>query len=258
MVVEPRNRNVVLNGVDGSVQFYNPNSDAHVAEVEVVPVSRNQSSDNKFVRANVQHTAFLANGEWMATVDKRDDFVNTSEQHLKFWRWDPDTQSYALHTRVDKPHAGKVTSVTFNSASSRGGRPMAITTSDDKTFKVWHFTSNLGTAYDSDEEAWTCRSIGLYRRDIPEAASFSADGSILAVAFGSLITLWDPYENCIRQVLAQPCEESINTLRFVGDSPYLLSASKNRITVWNMLTCTGKMNFSLAWKKKRRKMMNTY
>ncbi|KAI7860103.1 WD40-repeat-containing domain protein [Circinella umbellata] len=238
LVVEPRYRNVVLNGVDGSVQFYNPNSDAHVAEVEVVPVSRNQSSDNKFVRANVQHAAFLANGEWMATVDKRDDFVNTSEQHLKFWRWDPNTQSYALHTRVDKPHAGNITSITFNSASSRGGRPMAITTSDDKTFKVWHFTSKLGTAYDSDEEAWTCRSIGLYRRDIPEAASFSTDGSILAVAFGSLITLWDPYENCIRRVLAQSYEENVNTLRFVGDSPYLLAASKTHITVWNMLTCT--------------------
>ncbi|KAI9494003.1 hypothetical protein BDB00DRAFT_820388 [Zychaea mexicana] len=239
LVVEPRNRNVVLNGVDGSVQFYNCASDAHVAEVEVVPVSRNQSIDNKFVRANVQHTAFLANGEWMATVDMRDDLVNTPEQHLKFWRWDPDTQSYALHTRVDKPHAGKITSLTFNPASTtRNNRPMAITTSEDKTFKVWHFTSNLGTAYDRNEEAWTCRSIGLYRRDIPEAASFSSDGSILTVAFGPLVTVWDPSENCIRQILAQPSEEKIHTLHFVGDSPYLLAASETRITVWNMLTCT--------------------
>ncbi|KAI8137418.1 WD40-repeat-containing domain protein [Fennellomyces sp. T-0311] len=236
LVVEPRNRSVVLNGVTGNVQFYNCASDAHVSENEVVPVSRLQSVE-RLTRANVQHVAFLSNGEWMATVDIRDDLVNTPEQHLKFWRWDPDTQSYVLHTRVVKPHAGKITSLTFNPASTRG-RPMAITTSKDKTFKVWHFTSDLGRAYDKDEEAWTCRSIGLYRRDIPEAASFSSDGSILAVAFGPLVTLWDPYENCIRQVLAQPSEENIHTLQFVGDSPYLLTASKHRVTVWNMLTCS--------------------
>lgn len=237
LIIEPRNHHVVLNGVQGSIQFYDANADSHVMDLEVVPMNRIvRAGEKEIVHAHVAHVAFLKSGEWMATVDMRDDKVTTPELFLKFWRWDPDTQAHKLHTRVDYPHSKPITSLTFNPVSRQG--PMAITTSEDKTFKVWNLSTDLGRNYQNGEAAWICRSVGVYRDSVPRTATFSEDGSILAVAFGQITTLWDPYLNSIQAVLAQPNPENIEKLSFLGDNcPYLIAKSKTHLYVWNMLTC---------------------
>lgn len=233
LIIEPRNHHVVLNGVQGSIQFYDANADSHVMDLEVVPMNRiSRTGEKEIVHAHVAHVAFLKSGEWMATVDMRDDNVTTPELFLKFWRWNPDTQAYILHTRVDYPHAKPITSLIFNPVSSQG--PMAITTSEDKTFKVW----NLSTAQQTNDSAWICRSVGVYRDSNPSTATFSEDGSILAVAFGQVITLWDPYLNSIQAVLAQPNTQAVEKLSFLGDQcPFLIAHTKTHLYVWNILTC---------------------
>lgn len=237
LIIEPRNQHVVLNGVQGSIQFYDANADSHVMDLEVVPMNRVvRAGEKEIIHAHVAHVAFLKSGEWMATVDMRDDKVTTPELFLKFWRWDPDTQAYKLHTRVDYPHTKPITSLTFNPVSRQG--PMAITTSEDKTFKVWNLSTDLGRNYQNNEAAWVCRSVGVYRDSVPSTATFSEDGSILAVAFGQVTTIWDPYLNSIQAVLAQPNPENIEKLSFLGDNcPYLIAKSKTHLYVWNMLTC---------------------
>ncbi|KAI8985848.1 WD40-repeat-containing domain protein [Pilobolus umbonatus] len=226
IIVEPRNQHVVLNGVQGSIQFYDPIADRHIMDVGVIPMNRiSRGGDKEIIYANISHVAFLPSGEWMATVDTRDDKITTFELFLKFWKWDPDTQAYQLLTRVDNPHSKPITSVTFNPVSRYG--PMAVTTSEDKTFKVWSLNN-----------AWTCRSVGVYRDCIPRTAAFSEDGSILAVAFDQIITIWDPYSNSIQTILTQPEPVMIDRLQFMGEgSPYLIAASKTHFYVWNMLTC---------------------
>lgn len=237
LIIEPRNHHVVLNGVQGSLQFYDAVADSHVMDLEVVPMNRVvRAGEKEIIHAHVAHVAFLHNGEWMATVDMRDDKVTTPELFLKFWRWDPDTQGYKLHTRVDYPHTKPITSLTFNPVSRQG--PMAITTSEDKTFKVWNLSTDLGRSYQNGEAAWICRSVGVYRDSVPRTASFSEDGSILAVAFGQATTIWDPYLNSIQAVLAQPNPEDVEKLSFLGDNcPFLIAKSKSHLYVWNILTC---------------------
>lgn len=237
LIIEPRNQHVVLNGVQGSIQFYDANADSHVMDLEVVPMNRIvRAGEKEIIHAHVAHVAFLKSGEWMATVDMRDDKVTTPELFLKFWRWDPDTQAYKLHTRVDYPHTKPITSLTFNPVSRQG--PMAITTSEDKTFKVWNLSTDLGRNYQNNDAAWVCRSVGVYRDSAPSTATFSEDGSILAVAFGQITTVWDPYLNSIQAVLAQPNPENIEKLSFLGDNcPFLIAKSKTHLYVWNMLTC---------------------
>ncbi|KAL7312542.1 NET1-associated nuclear protein 1 [Mucor circinelloides] len=237
LIIEPRNHHVVLNGVQGSLQFYDAVADSHVMDLEVVPMNRVvRAGEKEIIHAHVAHVAFLHNGEWMATVDMRDDKVTTPELFLKFWRWDPDTQGYKLHTRVDYPHTKPITSLTFNPVSRQG--PMAITTSEDKTFKVWNLSTDLGRSYQNGEAAWICRSVGVYRDSVPRTASFSEDGSILAVAFGQATTIWDPYSNSIQAVLAQPNPENVEKLSFLGDNcPFLIAKSKSHLYVWNILTC---------------------
>ncbi|KAI9013838.1 quinon protein alcohol dehydrogenase-like superfamily [Phycomyces nitens] len=232
LMVEPRNNNIVLNGVPGSLQFYNTQGDHHVMDLEVAPTNHTARKEitDKIVTSNVEHVAFLPRGEWMATVDMRDDGETSVELYLKFWQWNPNSQSYALHTRVDYPHSQAITSLTFSPSTRHG--PMAITTSADKTFKVWVLSTER-------EVVWTCRSVGVYRDSPATAAAFSDDGSILAVAFGSMLTLWDPYENTLQGILAQPSDqESIVHAAFLGDSPYVVTASKTHFYVWNMLTCS--------------------
>ncbi|KAG0740570.1 hypothetical protein G6F62_009074 [Rhizopus arrhizus] len=233
LVVEPRNHHLVMNGVPGSIQFYNANADSHVMDLEVVPMNRVvRAAEKEIVNAHVMHVAFLPSGEWMATVDMRDDKVTTPELFLKFWRWDPDTQDYKLHTRVDYPHTKPITSLVFNPISRRG--PMAITTSQDKTFKVW----NLNSAQPHTEAAWMCRSVGVYHDSEARTAAFSEDGSMLAVGFGHTVTLWDPYLNSIQAVLAQPNSERIEKLSFLGDNcPFMVVITASYMYVWNLLTC---------------------
>ncbi|OAD67237.1 hypothetical protein PHYBLDRAFT_85784 [Phycomyces blakesleeanus NRRL 1555(-)] len=232
LMVEPRNNNIVLNGVPGSIQFYNTQGDHHVMDLEVAPTNliARKEINEIIITSNVEHVAFLPRGEWMATVDMRDDGETTVELYLKFWQWNPNSQSYALHTRVDYPHAQPITSLTFSPSSRHG--PMAITTSADKTFKVWVLSTER-------EVVWTCRSVGAYRDSPATGAAFSDDGSILAVSFGSMLTLWDPYENTLQGILSQPCDdEAIEHVAFLGDSPYVLTATKTHFYVWNMLTCS--------------------
>ncbi|KAI8388924.1 WD40-repeat-containing domain protein [Radiomyces spectabilis] len=236
LVVEPRNHHIVMNGVPGNIQAYDTYADRHVMDMQVVPMNQvSRVGNSEIVRPEVEHLAFSSTGEWMATVDIRDDADTTPERYLKFWKLDPNTQSYILHTRVDHPHTDRITSITFNPGSSSHA-PMAVTTSLDKSFRVWYLFSNA--ARTDLQPTWICRSNGVYRNYSPRVAAFSHDGSILAVAFENIITLWDPYQNIIQGVLVPPTNETIHNLHFSADSPYLVSVSDDHLSVWNMLTCS--------------------
>jgi len=47
--------------------------------------------------------------------------------------------------------------------------------------------------------SWSCTSVGFYRQKPAGDVAFSEDGSVLAVAFKDVITLWDPDYNTMHQ-----------------------------------------------------------
>jgi len=47
--------------------------------------------------------------------------------------------------------------------------------------------------------SWSCTSVGFYRQKPAGDIAFSEDGSVLAVAFKDVITLWDPEYNSMHQ-----------------------------------------------------------
>ncbi|ORY00710.1 WD40 repeat-like protein [Basidiobolus meristosporus CBS 931.73] len=234
LIVEPKNNHIVLNGVPGTIQFYNPYTDRHVMELEVSPRNRVSRTDEKeIIEPQVEHVAFSKNGDWMATVDSRDDGENTPELYLKFWKFDPNTQSYTMNTRVDFPHQGRITSLQFH-PSIRS--PMVVTAGSDKKFKVWELQTPVDRRADV---SWVCRSVGFYRDSTPYNATFSEDGSILAVSYGHIITLWDPYTNTIQGLLSHsPHTRPIKKLVFTSNSPFLIAITKDHLYVWNLLSCT--------------------
>ncbi|KAF9583045.1 hypothetical protein BGW38_010365 [Lunasporangiospora selenospora] len=241
LVVEPRNGNVVLNGLPGTLQFYDPIKEQHIMELEVTPrnmVSR--TDDKEIIPPCVTHCTFSndKSARWMATVDSRDDQETTTEMYIKFWEYNDDSRTYNLNTRVDRPHTKPITSCVFNPRPS--GAPMVVTTSLDGTFKVWELRdqgeSRRGIEAD---RAWVCRSSGFYRDMAPSGAAFSSDGSILAIAYGHIITLWNPTLNTLQGVLVHPPHNHpVNHLTFLKDSPFLVAATKDHIYLWNLLSCT--------------------
>ncbi len=59
------------------------------------------------------------------------------------------------------------------------------------------------------------------------AAAFSSDGSVLAVAAGGTVTLWDAYRTSLLGVLPSPVQQAagaapVTHLAFLADSPYLV------------------------------------
>jgi NET1-associated nuclear protein 1 (U3 small nucleolar RNA-associated protein 17) len=258
LVVEPRNNLVVLSGSPGCLQFYNATEDKHVMEVETVPQNRISRTEEKEIElAEVTEVAFSADGAWMATIDVRKTSDGSGgsdpEVNLKIWSFDSASQSYIVNTRVASPHNGIITSLRFSSvlpsavSTDSTAQPLLLVSSSlDGRFKTWQLnvptnTPDRGVQVDA---YWTLRSQGFYR-DLPiRDVGFSSDSSILAVAAGPLMTLWDPWTNAMRGTLTyQPSNENIISASFVdadGQSgqPFLVTLTQTHVNVWNLLTGT--------------------
>lgn len=80
------------------------------------------------------------------------------------------------------------------------------------------------------------RSIAAYK-DLPgECAAFSPDGSLLAISFGQVVTLWDPSSSTLVRVLTFSADTIIGA-EFSGKGAFLFARSKSQVCTWNLLTC---------------------
>lgn len=214
---------------------------------------------------HVSHVAFSADGSIMATVDQRSDAgpYGTREACLKFWDATNSTsasgggghhQPFLLNTRADEPHAGGIAGLAYHPA-----RDMAVTTgAADGEFKVWvreaaaASPSSANSSVSQPASHWRCRSLGAYRGLPLGPAAFASDGSILAVAAGGRVTLWDPEANALATVLPPPPVGAaggaarsggaapaapLSALAFVPGTPFLAAVvAGSGLVVYNLLT----------------------
>ena len=140
---------------------------------------------------------------------------------LRFWRYDESAQTYVLNTRVDMPHSQRVNSLVFHPRL-----PLVVTAGHDKRFRLWH-TETLARKDEAPVTAWACRSIGFHREMVLRDAAFSEDGSLLAVACGQLITLWDPLSNTLQGTLCHsPPDRPVLQLAFLRNSVRIIGIKK--------------------------------
>ncbi|GFQ03218.1 WD repeat-containing protein 75 [Phtheirospermum japonicum] len=234
--------NVVFNSTSGliavptenyRVQFYSLFNDREISEVQICE-RNHQPGDEVTVIVNL--VALSPDGSTMSTVETRlpEEGIG-SLVSLKFWACSSQSTEFSLSTVIYEPHreAG-VSSIAFRPTSH-----MAVTTSYGGDFKVWVCKQEI---HPNDQATgWTCHALGSYKKKPMNAAAFSSDGSVLAVAAEKFITLWDPDRNTLLAVIGDSLEP-ITNLSFVGKSNYLVSASRGsnpRLTLWNMLKlCT--------------------
>ncbi|KJE98056.1 hypothetical protein CAOG_08091 [Capsaspora owczarzaki ATCC 30864] len=304
LVVEPRTNMLVLNStLPGTIQFFDAHHDRHVTDIEIVPRHHVTSTP-------VVHVAFGRGGEWMATIERREDIPSlpktaarqfpgstlsspahysmsaeaqsshaaslsvlatpdaTFETRLRFWHYNKSAQRYVLSTCAESPHGiSAVSSIQFHPKLD-----LAVTCGLDKKFRVWALASPASTdSYVASTAAaaaaaaaaasassgttagatapavveedvagsWFCRSVGFYRDYHCKSLAFSADGSVLAIAYGSSVTLWDVDTSILQITLSYPPpQEHIQQVAFINDTPYLVARSSTSIYVWNLLTCS--------------------
>ncbi|XP_074272497.1 uncharacterized protein LOC141596286 [Silene latifolia] len=222
------------------IQFYSLFHDREVSEVQICERNHQPSDDITVV---VSLVALSVDGSMMSTVETRlpEEGVG-GLTCLKFWASEAQKKDFKLSTIVYEPHrdAG-ISAIAF-----RPGSQMVVSSSYGGDFKIW-VCSSTPKSKDKVYEylGWVCHSVGSYKGHPMTAAAFSGDGSVLAVAAESVITLWDPDRNSLVGVIGET-HTPILSLSFAGMSEYVVSTSrgsKPQLSLW----CLSKMTRSWSY-----------
>ena len=205
-------------------------------------ITRTESNDD-MPKTRVELAAFSSSGDTLVTVDHSSVIEHCN---LKFWDLCTTTRSFTLNSRVNQPHdESRLTALLYHPR-----RSMVVTASQDGTFKLWIKTTrkanpSMKSTEGNQRSVWVCQSAITYAQDPITSMAFSADGSVLAVAYGTSITLWDPIKHTLLTVLSYPePADDLTHLEFAGNTVYLVAASKSSVFVWNLA------NYSLWWSYK--------
>ncbi|KAF3842666.1 hypothetical protein F7725_001515, partial [Dissostichus mawsoni] len=235
LMVDPRSKSLVLNGKPGQLQFYSLQRDKLLYNLDIV--QQEYIHESGLEQFEVVKAAFDASGSWMATVEERNQKAAELELNLKLWAFDEQTQSFVLNTNISAPHEARITDMCFCQAAD-SQTTMLVSTSKDGHFKAWQLSA---AAHTEDEGPyWSCDFVGAYHGLVPERCCFSADGSLLAVSFQEVVTVWSPASWELLTTLSQP-PQAIRDLCFgrLSCSKYLLGTTASKLLCcWNLLTCS--------------------
>lgn len=241
LMVDPRTKALVLNGKPGHLQFYSLQSDKQLYNLDII--QQEYINDQGLIQIELTKAAFGCSGSWLATVEQRQENENELELQMKLWNYSKKTQGFVLNTKISMPHDDHITALCFNNAENYE-KPILVTASRDGHFKVWVLTD------DSDiykkAIGWTCDFVGSYHKYQATNCCFSEDGSLLAVSFEEIVTIWDSETWELKCTFCQRAGK-IRHLCFgrLTCSKYLLGTTENNLLCcWNLLSC------SMQWSAK--------
>ncbi len=86
------------------------------------------------------------------------------------------------------------------------------------------------------------RSSLTFKQEIPWSVTWSPDGSLLAVAFGTYVAIYDPSSNAlIRAFTASELRGRIRSVSFLGnDGRFLAVAGLSDVVLWDLVQRRGK------------------
>ncbi|KAB1204246.1 WD repeat-containing protein 75 [Morella rubra] len=232
---------VALRTVNYGIQFYSLLDDRGIYEVQICE-RNHQPADEITVVVNI--VALSQDGSMMSTVE-----VKLPEEGigglvcLKFWALSSENKKFSLSTVIYEPHRDSgISAIAFHPT-----RHVAVSSSYGGDFKIWVCNDGIqqkGQVLQSS--GWACLAVGAYKKKPMTAVAFSSDGSVLAVAAETVITLWDPNKNVLVAVIGDTLTPIVS-LSFAGKSEYLVSVSqgsKPQLSVWSM------SKLSLSWSYK--------
>jgi NET1-associated nuclear protein 1 (U3 small nucleolar RNA-associated protein 17) len=208
-------------------------------ELDVSNQNRVSRTDGKaLAMTRVEHVALSKGSSWLAAVERRINGETSDSMCLKFYAYDPTSSTYVLNSFIEHPHKDRVVALTFHPHLN-----IVVTVGADKEFKVWQTTaqaarpSMAGAAAVPARSTWSCRSVGQYRNFHAHDCSFSPDGSLLAVAHGQVVTLWDALTMTLQHTLLHPPPaEYVRKVSFLSEGAHLIAVTRDVLYVWNLLT----------------------
>uniref|UniRef100_A0A0E0MPF9 WD repeat-containing protein 75 second beta-propeller domain-containing protein n=1 Tax=Oryza punctata TaxID=4537 RepID=A0A0E0MPF9_ORYPU len=235
------NKLVAVPTEDYCIQFYDLFENTEVSEVQVCERNFQPVDD---ITMYISLVSLSINGNFMCTID-----IKLPEEELgglvtlKFWNQGSRAGQYFLSTVIYEPHSDAgISAIAF-----RPGKSMAVSSSFGGNFKVWVQSMLSQPSDEKNQSGWRCQSVGSYKNKPMTAATFSSDGSVLAVAAESVVTLWDPDNNALVGVIAEALSP-ITKLSFIGTSPFLMSlsqSSKPQVAMWNVPNLSMQWSYSL-------------
>ncbi|KAJ6795087.1 WD repeat-containing protein 75 [Iris pallida] len=225
---------VALCTKDYCIQFFSLLKNFEVSQVQICERNFQPVDETTMFVALV---TLSVDGAMMGTVD-----IRLPEEglgglvSLKFWTHGSHNGEYNLSTVIYEPHSDSA----ISSLAFRPGHAMAVTSSFGGEFKVWvHYGSiqpkdRKGQAH--EKSGWRCQSVGSYKKMPMTAAAFSADGSVLAVAAETFVTLWDPDKNALIAVTGDTLTP-ITSISFVGKTEYFVTVSQGsnpQLALWDL------------------------
>lgn len=190
---------------------------------------------------------FMDNGTAICSLTKR----CHGQNRIQFWDAEKRGKSIKVFevASIDDPHQGHDVSTVIGHPTKR----MCVTGSSSQgLFKIWSqedVATEISKKYRMDgqsenqvvpQKKWTCHGACLYK-DLPLGdICFSLDGTLIAAAFGSVLTLWDSASLEVLMTLPLPDEGTFSQIAFVGkESTFIASIcniqGKDTLIVWN--TC---------------------
>uniref|UniRef100_A0AAV1UZS4 WD repeat-containing protein 75 second beta-propeller domain-containing protein n=1 Tax=Peronospora matthiolae TaxID=2874970 RepID=A0AAV1UZS4_9STRA len=238
LAVDPISKALVINGSLGAgvLQFYEPFADRVLQTLVLSERNQVTRTDDEVMPTLVaSHSRFSFRGSDLVTLHAPTTVQDGNEQALRFWTRRVDG-SFFVNTSVDAPHGrARVTRVAF-SPTAEGD--CVVTADDHGDFKVWQ-----KVAAEAGGVSWLCQSVVRFRDEPVTAVSFARDGSLLAVAYGNKLTLWDIATHSLRRVLCSSDGQKINQVMFPGvNSPYVVVMTQTQVQVWSLLS------LSLSWR----------
>lgn len=182
---------IISKGRTGHVQMYNATSGRQLCQMDITGLNYMADERNKImINVEVRKVACSPCGSWLATNEMRDDKETHIENRLKFWKLVEieSGSKFQLSTTVHLPHKKLINDMRFAPNSK-----VMVTTSEDRTFKVWNCVQE--DVDDGDDEVrtfWECSREG-FRNNVhfPTFSAFSKDSTLLAVVFDTYVTFWD-------------------------------------------------------------------
>uniref|UniRef100_H3GGQ6 WD repeat-containing protein 75 second beta-propeller domain-containing protein n=1 Tax=Phytophthora ramorum TaxID=164328 RepID=H3GGQ6_PHYRM len=238
ITTDPVSKALVLNGSSGAgvLQFYEPFADRVLQALllsERNQVTRTEKEVLPMLIAS--HLRFSARGDDLVTLHAPSKAKVGEAQSLRFYSRRVDG-SFFVNTAVDAPHGrAYVTGVAFSPNAHHG---CVVTADKLGDFKVWEKTTLAAGG-----TAWNCQAVVRFRDEPVTAVNFARDGSLLAVAYGNKLTLWDIDTHSLRRVIPSADGQTIRQIVFLGaNSPFVVLVTENQVQVWNLLT------LSLWWR----------
>lgn len=254
------------------IQIFDPVRGKHVDEFSTIPKNdvfhaSDANEGNSPVTFRIKSIAAHRKGTLLATVDSTHEKIAVGKQiksnrssTLRIWTRKDTTCLWNLSAVFSEPHGdqNEVNSVEFHPDLS-----VLITTGSDNKFRIWRAAKRQkARSSEGQLHTWRCEVFRDHRGLTCNCAAFSSDGSLLAVGFQNVVTLWyiennvdetdetkgsgDDIEfgsacslnvNLIQTLVHAPLFDTIKSLKYcMCGVPLFVAVTERGIYLWNAVT----------------------